>query len=327
MSARQISTAIPSCPIGMRREIPYSQVLKKFEKQEAELADAEHLVLNQEDIERQHLLFEQVQNAIRDRFPIPDDSEVDISDCVSHETVDSKGELIKVMIKKELASIVDIQKHMAKKRVGTAAAARFLGKIRRAIRQDSDERTITDASGNKVNQSILEERFGRSDASTVNQKKSSKIKAKTPFSGQRIETPPEFIDSDLGLNYDDMLMGKSIDTADIAHDPKSQDKMLKNHQRSLDMLDEKSSPLKLNLKDLKEQHMEFLGHATPTPYGSLGGHHSARNREKLLHHLTNRSKFSRKRSQDADSVGLVPIEYRDKLSAYDIEKFKPYLER
>ena len=52
MSARQISTAIPSCPIGMRREIPYSQVLKKFEKQEAELAEAEHLVLNQEDIER-----------------------------------------------------------------------------------------------------------------------------------------------------------------------------------------------------------------------------------------------------------------------------------
>lgn len=157
-----------------------------------------------------------------------------------------------------------------------------------------------------MNQSILEDRHLKSETSTVHHKKSAKIKAKSPASGRPIETPPEFVDSDLGLNYDDMLMGKSIDTADIVHDPTTQGKLIKGTQRSLDMLDEKSSPLKLNLKDLKEQHLEFMANNTPTPYGSLGGHHSARNRAKLLHHMTQRSKFSRKRSADAESADVIP---------------------
>ena len=96
------------------------------------------------------------------------------------------------------------------------------------------------------------------------------------------------------------------------------------------MLDENSSPLKLNLKDLKNQHEALIGNHTPTPYGSVAGgrgKYSARNKANVLHNLTQRSFISRKRSQDASQNGLIPIEYREKLSAYDIEKFKPYLER
>ena len=95
----------------MRKEVPYSQVLKKFEKEQPEQIEVDHLVMGVEDIERQ-LLLEPEHVPIKESFPIPDDSEIQISDCVSHETVDSRGEKIKVMIKKELASLIDIQKHM-----------------------------------------------------------------------------------------------------------------------------------------------------------------------------------------------------------------------
>lgn len=54
---------------------------------------------------------------------------------------------------------------------------------------------------------------------TWHHKKSAKISAKHDVDGKRVETPPEFIDSEMNINYDDMELGKSIDTADIAHDP------------------------------------------------------------------------------------------------------------
>lgn len=112
MSVRQLSTFLcPKGPLAMRLEVPYSQVLKKFEKKEQEL-EADHLVLGLEDIERQALLD---KGQVLIEFPMPDDSEIQISDAISHETVDSQGQLIKVMIKKELANMVDLKKHMEKK--------------------------------------------------------------------------------------------------------------------------------------------------------------------------------------------------------------------
>ena len=52
------------------------------------------------------------------------------------------------------------------------------------------------------------------------------------------------------------------------------------------MLEETRSPMKLNLKDLKNQHEAFIGTHTPTPYGSVAGKYSARNKANALHNLT-----------------------------------------
>lgn len=82
---------------------------------------------------------------------------------------------------------------------------------------------------------------------TWHHKDVGKIEAKAEEDGKRVETPPEFIDSEMNINYDDMELGKSIDTADIAHDPNQG----YNVNNSLDALEEKSSPAKLNLADLK----------------------------------------------------------------------------
>lgn len=48
---------------------------------------------------------------------------------VSHETVDSKGQIVRIKVKKELASMVDIIKHKAAKRAAARNMFRSLAKV------------------------------------------------------------------------------------------------------------------------------------------------------------------------------------------------------
>ena len=270
-------------------------MIKKVEEEEIQEDSLDNLALGVDDIERARLL-SMSEEEHREHILANVD---EISDNISHETVDSKGQMIKVMIARELASLADLKHHMSKKRVTTANAAIINGRIgKKKYVAGDDSHTVTGESVGNID-AISKESI--SEGGTVRKSKGHhKIgKGDDLSDGKRVETPPEFIDSDLGQNYDDMLMGKSIDTVDIAHDPHNQDKLLMAHQRSLDMLEENSSPLKLNLKDLKNQHEALIGNHTPTPYGSVAGKYSARDKANALHNLTQRSFISRKRSQEA----------------------------
>ena len=195
-------------------------------------------------------------------MPLETESSVSIDDEISHETVDSKGGIVHVKIAKELASMVDLIKHKQMKRLQAKNLFKSLAKVRTLEESDRTSKAGKDKDGVDV-----ESMDSLSAGGTWHHKKSSKIRQGKDGADPRCETPPEFIDSEMNINYDDMELGKSIDTADIGHDPNQG----YNINNSLDALEEKSSPVKLNLADLKRNHMEYLGDHSATPYGSVDG--------------------------------------------------------
>ena len=125
----------------------------------------DNLALGVDDIERARLLSMGEEEA---REHILANVE-EISDNISHETVDSAGQMIKVMIAKELASVADLKKHMAKKRISTANAAIINGRIRKSrLHAGSDSHTVTGESAGNID-AISKESI--SDGGTVRKSK------------------------------------------------------------------------------------------------------------------------------------------------------------
>ena len=292
------------CRCGLRQRVKFEDLLKQFD--ESRLEDTESVL--GVDLERHPLMLDVRKD--EEVVPLVTESDVSVSDMISHETVDSRGQLKRIKISKELASAVDIMKHKMLKR------ATMKNRDIRARVETLHDSQITSKAGSKRGSLLQESADSLSAGGTWHRKSLGKIGTKVEDE-RRVETPPEFIDSQMDINYDDMELGKSIDTADIAHDPNQG----YNVNNSLDALEEKSSPAKLNLADLKRHHAEYLGDKSMTPYGSVDGKRLAQ---------THRSNFSAvRRSADRSIQGSVPLEYRERtndLSAYDIEKFKPYLQ-
>lgn len=113
ITSRYIGTKM-GCPCGLARRIKFSDLLKQFD--ESKLDETESVMFGV-DLEAHPLMLDRDFRKDQEVVPLETESSISVSDMVSHETVDSQGQLVKIKIQRDLASMVDIIKHKAAKRL------------------------------------------------------------------------------------------------------------------------------------------------------------------------------------------------------------------
>ena len=211
----------------MRNEVTYEEILAKKFKIDDEVRPFDRP--DNFDIENQPLL-----NADAAAEAIEDSADqITISDVVSHDTVDSQGQNTVVKVAREIATKGDIKKHIEKKKMLRNASpiqhfvpteqnvvAKYGSGIIDKSNSVSEDLALLsqNTKGAVPPKSKIEELFSSDGQKTVNDMKQPgafEASKEVPHEldeerGGRVETPPDFVASEINLNENELEMGKSI---------------------------------------------------------------------------------------------------------------------